>query len=869
MAFRVACTIVARNYLPYARVLAQTLRAAHPDILIAVLIIDGDAEPSDAALFHSLSFANLVSDAGERQRLAFMYDVKELSTALKPLLLTHLLREGAEAVVYFDPDIQIFASVGDLWELARKEGIVLTPHLLEPIPEDGLGINDLYVLQAGTYNLGFIGLGPDTQDFLDWWSGRLRRHCVSAPEVGLFVDQRWIDFVPSLFPRHAVLRDPGCNVAYWNLHERDVSLAEGGFKVNGRPLRFFHFSGLDAHTPHLLSKHQGVNPRILLSERAVVRDLCEAYICRLRSCGLQPVPMTYKYSALSDGTPIDLCMRRLYRQAMIDAEGSGGSLPPVPFEEDIVSWLNEGSADAPRVSRYLWTFYQSRPDVRAAFTSLHGKGADAYLEWARLDPGAQRAIPAPLRPQPSHHSSVQVRRGGFNITGYFRSVSGTGEAARLLALAARHGGVPTVALLNPGGETRQEERFLLETGNPYDVTVVCANADELPRAIDALPRAAQEGYRIGFWFWETEELPLEYRGAADLVDEIWTASEYVAAAVGRLVSKPVFVCPLALPEPRPTTLSREALGLPEGYVFLSLVDFLSVVQRKNPIGLIQAFRRAFDPGEGPTLLIKTINGHMRRAALESVREAARGRPDITVADRFTSSDERDGLMAGCDCYVSLHRSEGFGLTLAEAMARSKPTIATAYSGNMTFMTPENSFLVPSRPAFVPAGCEPYPQGHAWAEPDIEAAATIMRTVYEHPNLGEERGRRAAIEIRERLSLARCVAFLRERLEEIERSRKPAAPAPAPWSSAEMDAIEAEQLLSSGITYRTPSRFGWPGRLVRTALLRLLRPYVNFSARIHHHHLRVTRQLLDQARSLEVDQDTPSRSPSLPREQSRS
>ncbi len=178
--------------------LAETLRAPHPDSRLTVLVIDGPADPSDCRLFRALAFEDLVADPAERQRLAFMYNVTA-TTALKPLLFRRLLNEGAEFHL-FDPDIQVFDSVADLWSLARDRGIALTPHVLSPIPDDGLGVSDLYVSRAGQYNLGFLGLGAGEEAFLEWWWGRLRRHCVSAPEAGMFVDQRWVDFVPSLFP---------------------------------------------------------------------------------------------------------------------------------------------------------------------------------------------------------------------------------------------------------------------------------------------------------------------------------------------------------------------------------------------------------------------------------------------------------------------------------------------------------------------------------------------------------------------------------------------------------------------------------------------------------------------------------------------
>ena len=146
-------------------------------------------------------------------------------------------------------------------------------------------------------------------------------------------------------------------------------------------------------------------------------------------------------------------------------------------------------------------------------------------------------------------------------------------------------------------------------------------------------------------------------------------------------------------------------------MFLFVFDFFSVLERKNPLGLIEAFTRAFRPGEGPMLVIKTINGDSQRSTI-SKRCAPRRRAgrDILVIDEYYSAEEKNALLGLCDCYVSLHRSEGLGLTMAEAMGLGKPVIATGYSGNLDFMTPENSYLVDYMMGAVPADCDPYPRG---------------------------------------------------------------------------------------------------------------------------------------------------------------
>ena len=164
------------------------------------------------------------------------------------------------------------------------------------------------------------------------------------------------------------------------------------------------------------------------------------------------------------------------------------------------------------------------------------------------------------------------------------------------------------------------------------------------------------------------------------------------------------------------------------------------------MGIIQAFKRAFNPGEGPALVIKSINGERRIPHLERVRSAAGPHPDIIVSDGYLSPIEKNSMMARCDCYVSLHRSEGYGLTMAEAMALGKPVIATGYSGNLEFMTPENSYLCACQYREIGGGADPYPPTSRWAEPDIDEAARFMREVYSNQEEAVARGVRAASDI---------------------------------------------------------------------------------------------------------------------------
>jgi glycosyltransferase involved in cell wall biosynthesis len=246
---------------------------------------------------------------------------------------------------------------------------------------------------------------------------------------------------------------------------------------------------------------------------------------------------------------------------------------------------------------------------------------------------------------------------------------------------------------------------------------------------------------------------------------------------------PVPVTPVPPPVQRPADgVEPLRLGVPPGFLFLFVFDYLSTVQRKNPVGLIEAFRRAFAPGEGPQLLIKTINAPLRPLAEEEVLWAAHGRPDIHVVDRSLSAGELSGVMAACDCYASLHRAEGFGLTMAEAMALGKPVIGTGYSGNVDFMTSENSYLVDFTIGRVGAECEIYPPEGEWAEPSIEHAAELMRRVYGDPQEARRLGAQAAEDIARTLSPEATGAAMRRRLEELSGGPSAADQARAPGRS---------------------------------------------------------------------------------------
>lgn len=762
--------------------LADSFLEHHPDGAFTVLVIDDRPEPGTRdPRITWMRLADVGLDGDEIRRLAGIYNVTELSTAVKPLLLRRLLDDGAGEVIYLDPDIRVYGGLSDIVDLARRHDVVLTPHTMRPFPADGREVDARFVLSAGVYNLGFIAVGGAARPFLEWWWMSTRREALMDVARMMFTDQRVVDFVPALFTHH-ILKDPGCNVAYWNLHARSLARDGNGYAVDGVPLRFFHFSGFDIRRPWLLSKNQGARPRILLSESPTLRALCREYADLIAAAGADTdSDRRYGWSTLTSGTVVTTRMRRLYWKALRDAEQTGAPEPPSPFDpgggDAFVAWLNSPQEHGPQtLSRYLYSVYLDRVDLQVYFRDLDGADGPRFLDWLWQVGIAPESIPMELRPRassPPASGPAPALTPGINVAGYFRAELGIGEAARLLTTAIETAGIPYSTTTYDATLNRQQHAFVERRapGVAYDINVVCVNADSTPQfARDIGPAFFAGRHTVGYWFWEVEAFPEELHRAFDLVDEIWTATQFVADAVRAVSRKPVFVMPLPIPQYAPSATHRSP-GAGNRFTFLLMFDFLSVPARKNPLGLVEAFTRAFAADEGPVLVLKSINGHLRLNDLEQVRAAAEGRPDIRVVDGYVSHAERTAMLDSCGCYVSLHRSEGLGLTMAEAMALGKPVIATGYSGNLHFMRPENSYLVDWAKAPIPAGCAPYPTSATWADPDVGHAARLMREVYERPAEAALRGRRGQDNLATRHSVATAAAALTTRVREIRRERE--------------------------------------------------------------------------------------------------
>ena len=326
-----------------------------------------------------------------------------------------------------------------------------------------------------------------------------------------------------------------------------------------------------------------------------------------------------------------------------------------------------------------------------------------------------------------------VRDDGLNLVGYLTHQSGLGDVARRLRDAATQAGLAhsSIATYRTASPTRDSDPI----GNRVEFTnsLCVVTADQFPFLAADMPELFAATRRmIGYWFWELEHVPLHMRQSINLVDEIWAGSRFVTDAFAAVAPVPVRHVPIPVAEPQPSPRRRADFAMladvGERPLFLTTFDHLSVTERKNPVGVIEAFRAAFAPDEGPVLIIKTMNGHQRWASHQRVLAAADGRSDIRVWDETLERADQMALVAAADCMVSLHRSEGLGLHLAEAMWLGTPTIATRYSGNLDFMNDENSLLIDAELVHVEHGEGVYPPTSRWAAPDLDEAAAAMRRV---------------------------------------------------------------------------------------------------------------------------------------------
>lgn len=384
-------TICSRNYLAYALTLQQSVKTHEPDTPFFIYLADDPLDPGmtvDAQIIPARDLAlPMMLD------MAFRYTVMEFNTAIKAdCFLDLLTRRGFDAAIYLDPDIQVFAPLAEVnAAFSNGASAVLTPHLLGPLGPDARP-GEADIMQSGIFNLGFgaFAAKPESLAFIKWWAGKLHTDCYSAPEKGMFVDQRFVDFAPAFIANLSILRHCGYNVAYWNLARRKVTAVGTGWKVNEEPLVFFHFSGVVPGARGVVSKHLGAGPQ---DASDAVFSLIHVYQDSLSAAGhahWSAIP--YAFGRFRDGSPILPPMRR-----HPPTKGTAEDWFAAP---DIDWWTapdpRVDQSDSVRVSRLMMGFWEMRPDLQATFPISHAQGRRGLQSWFQQHGVSEYGIPKAL-----------------------------------------------------------------------------------------------------------------------------------------------------------------------------------------------------------------------------------------------------------------------------------------------------------------------------------------------------------------------------------------------------------------------------------------------------------------------------------------
>jgi GT2 family glycosyltransferase/glycosyltransferase involved in cell wall biosynthesis len=431
--------------------------------------------------------------------------------------------------------------------------------------------------------------------------------------------------------------------------------------------------------------------------------------------------------------------------------------------------LHDDGYSVPRFMYYLWRL---RPDLRQAFDVYDRASRLEYCKWFVLNAPHEYAVPddlysnellvrlaaargsaaaraqailrernkslpastiAPVTKSAEPELVQDIREDGANLIGYCRGEFGMGEQVRAMARALSAVQLPFSMIDSKAGSHGSGDdsaQHWIKNAKEYRTNIFCINADTFPFTYFSFGKPFfSNSYNIGYWAWELAKCPAEFDLALNMVDEVWAISEFVTQSFLSRSTVPVIRMPQAVSLPvLRQQYSKSYFGLVDDcFQFMFIFDAASRIDRKNPIAVVRAFRLAFPRGDEKVhLLLKTMNTHSKDPLWSALIAEAKMDSRIRIIDKRFERDKLLGLASVCDAFVSLHRSEGFGFNLAEAMVLGKPVIATNYSGSREFAREGTACVVDYQLVPVPEDSYPFSQQQFWAEPDIGHAAKSMR-----------------------------------------------------------------------------------------------------------------------------------------------
>jgi FkbM family methyltransferase len=483
-----------------------------------------------------------------------------------------------------------------------------------------------------------------------------------------------------------------------------------------------------------------------------------------------------------DGLPTSV--RRLLAPVVVRAlaKDSDEAMPPIRESEYVESgWpvlsvgnekiaALEGPApirqllDFHYISNLMHSIWLSRPDLQHAFDLATLSGQKEFASWfeasAPAEYGPNGRVPN-QKAQEQRSLSVNAKRNlrpGATLIGYAHAELGMGEHVRMQAAAMASTSVQFgIVNFEVGVTVRRQaplQHGLLLNDNPFTANVFNINADQMLVAYCHLGyEFFANRYNVGYWAWELAKCPPTFLPVTGVVDEVWAGSRFTRDGFAETLRVPVEYMPECVTLPEFIPLPRSHFGLPgDAFIFLYTFDFLSYVERKNPYAAIKAFKLAFAQEKSNVcLVLKVMNGNEKSQQWAKLKELIDEDPRVAIINQTLSRAEVIALINTSDCFVSLHRSEGFGRGPAEAMYLGKPVIATNYSGSTDFTLPDNSCLVNYTLIPVEAGQYPFGAGQVWADADVEHAAWYMKKVLANVGFRRDLGAKGQAYIRENFS----------------------------------------------------------------------------------------------------------------------
>lgn len=765
-------TIISNNYFHFAKTLFQSLEKHHSDADFYAIIVDEKNDLITAENFNIVNISEL--DIPNLKHFLFRYNILEANTAVKPWSFDYLFnKKNYTSVIYLDPDIYVYKRLDEVIKHQSKLAVI-TPHITEQILDDK-NPSEFTFLQCGIYNLGFIALNQHKSltKFLDWWKSKLEYLCIKNIKEGLFVDQKWIDLITSLFDDVIILKDKRYNTAYWNIFQREEYIDD---------IVFLHFSGVKHEN---LSIHQN---RINYSDLDIkIRSIYEKYLEKIKDNDNNFSIIEYKYNFFHNGKKISDDIRKLFNLTSFSNEIN-------PFLEDglfnshnilnntDIKYFGFYDNEQPLLNQYVWTSktlgvkipegsgilcikglhdesYVRDLNIKIIFDNNFIKSEkihDGYFEINLDIPYSDKIrildiicdksfIPMSLGiNQDCRELSTRIgyialndvkvldfskkeyynkpkpyKNIGINSIGYAYAETGVGQVLRYFSNCMKNN---INNIIHPIVDKKSENQDLscsvIKNNNfTYDFNIFFMNGDEqIWTKFDF--EIFKKKYNIGYWAWELEDAPNHWFNNECILDEIWTGSNFNLNAFSQQSKIPcVKISPpieFNIPEQKSEFYVKDKFNI------LMIYDKNSVADRKNPLGTIKAFMLGLSNYQDTVLLIKTNDESLNEFAIKN---------KIIIINKILSREEIYKLQNSADCYISLHRSEGFGLNIAESMFLGKPTIATNWSGNTDYMNEDNSFLINYELKPINKSTNIYGSGKRWAEPDLDHAAYNMKKVY--------------------------------------------------------------------------------------------------------------------------------------------